>query len=84
MDTGLKELPLEEETQVKRKSPSTVGKPRYLAIYLDEENNGLMVYTTAVSAKEMKKKLNKIATVNLLELWKGKQKELVMKSVLSF
>lgn len=56
--------------------------PKYVAIFKDVR--GQVGYAQAATANALKKMIAEISPSELVAVWRGKQKEVKMKSVLSF
>jgi len=75
-ETKEKEIMTKEVEEVKAEK-----EPRFLAIYVED---GAMTYVMAPSGNAIKKLLENVPLDSILQVWKGKPKELKTKSVLSF
>lgn len=62
-------------------------QPRYLALYKDPEQCPSIcgvLYLTAKTGQALKKALEGIPIENIVMVWKGKQKDIKTKSVITF
>lgn len=57
-------------------------QPRYLAIY--KTSDEVLSYVTAPTGQALKKLLEEVPVENIVTVWKGRSKEIKVKSALSF
>lgn len=72
-----------QETPAKKKATEPA---RYLAIYktVDSDAEGCIHYVTAKNGTMLRKLLDNVPVENILTIWKGREKEVYLKSVVTF